>query len=93
MSGADQIENDESDTKVRYRVLLAKKEERTLGPEAKDARAEITAPIAVVTAEGFDAAVAYMQGKISATGHIGTLLEMIANGEATKVLVSLASPI
>jgi succinyl-CoA synthetase alpha subunit len=78
---------------VRYRVMLAKKEERTIGPDASTAIAEITAPIAVVTADGFDAAVAFMQGKISAIGHIGAVLEELANGQATSVLVSLASPI
>jgi hypothetical protein len=76
---------------VRYRVMLTKKEERNLGPDAKSASAEITAPIAVVSAEGFDAAVAFMQGAISATGHIGTVLEVLADGHATAALLSLAS--
>jgi hypothetical protein len=79
--------------RVRYRVMLAKKEERTIGPDASEATVEITAPITVVASEGFDAAVAFMQGKISATGHIGTVLEVLANGEATSALISLASPI
>jgi hypothetical protein len=78
---------------VRYRVMVAKKQELVSGPEASEAVAEITAPIAVVTSDGFDAAVAYMQGKISATGHIGTVLEVLANGEATSAFISLASPI
>jgi hypothetical protein len=77
---------------VRYRVMVAKKQELVSGPEASEALAELTAPIAVVQAEGFDAAIAFMQGKLSATGHIGTVLEVVADGRATHALLSLASP-
>jgi hypothetical protein len=78
---------------VRYRVMVAKKQELVSEPEASDALAELTVPIDVVKAEGFDAAVAFMQGKLSATGHIGTVLEVVADGRATQALVSLASQI
>jgi hypothetical protein len=78
---------------VRYRVMVAKKQELVSGPEATDALAELTVPIDVAKAEGFDAAVAFMQGKLSATGHIGTVLEVVADGRATQALVSLASQI
>lgn len=78
---------------VRYRVMVAKKHELVSGPEASEAKAELTVPLAVVQAEGFDAAVAFMQGKLSATGHIGTVLEVVADGRATKALLNLASPI
>jgi hypothetical protein len=77
---------------VRYRVMVTKKEERVLGPAAEDAAADITAPLAVVGVDGFDAAVAFMQGQLSATGHIGTVLEVLATGQATQALLSLASP-
>jgi hypothetical protein len=78
---------------VRYRVMVAKKQELVSGPEASDALAELTVPVDVAKAEGFDAAVAFMQGKLSATGHIGTVLEVVADGRATHALVSLASQI
>ncbi len=78
---------------VRYRVMVAKKQELVLGPDAAEATAELTVPIEVAQAEGFDAAVAFMQGKLSATGHIGTVLEVVADGRATQALLSLASPI
>lgn len=84
---------DPQDQQVRYRVMVTKKEERVLGPTAQeDAIAEITAPLAVVSKEGFDASVAFMQGQLSATGHIGTVLEVLATGRATQALLSLASP-
>jgi hypothetical protein len=83
---------DPQDQQVCYRVMVTKKEERVLGPAAEDALAEITAPLAVVSKEGFDASVAFMQGQLSATGHIGTVLEVLATGRATQALLSLASP-
>jgi hypothetical protein len=77
---------------VRYRVMVTKKEERVAGPAVEDAAADITASLAVVSSDGFDAAVAFMRGQISASGHIGTVLEVLATGQATQALISLASP-
>lgn len=74
---------------VRYRVMMSKADVRVAGPEGDEAVAEITAPFAQVNAEEFDAAVEFMRGTVSATGHIGAVLEVLGSGEATRTLRSL----
>jgi hypothetical protein len=74
---------------VQYRLAVANKDERIDGPD--DADIVITAPVAIVTAEGFDATVEYMRGKVKASGHAGELLELLKSGEVDATLTRLAS--
>jgi hypothetical protein len=74
---------------VQYRVVLGKKDERIEGPD--DADVVVTAPFDLVTADGFDATVEYMRGRVKASGHTGRLLELLKSGEATSGLSRLAS--
>jgi hypothetical protein len=74
---------------VQYRVVLGKKDERIEGPD--DADIVVTAPFDLVTADGFDATVEYMRGRVKASGHTGQLLELLKSGEATSGLSRLAS--
>lgn len=74
---------------VQYRVVLGKKDERIEGPD--DADVVVTAPFDLVTADGFDATVEYMRGRVKASGHTGQLLELLKSGEATSGLSRLAS--
>jgi hypothetical protein len=74
---------------VQYRVVLGKKDERIEGPD--DADVVVTAPFDVVTAEGFDATVEFMRGRVKAAGHTGRLMELLKSGDATSRLSQLAS--
>lgn len=64
---------------VQYRLAVAKRDERVDGPD--DAEIVITVPVAVATADDFDATVEYMRGKLKATGHTGRLLVLLESGE------------
>jgi hypothetical protein len=75
----------------QYRVAVAKKDERVEGPD--DADVVITVPLAVVSAEGFDPAIAYMQGKLKASGHTGHLFEALKTGTVAEALSRIASTI
>ncbi len=74
---------------VQYRVVFGKKDERIEGPD--DADVVVTAPLDVVTAEGFDATVEFMRGRVKAAGHTGRLMELLKSGDATSRLSQLAS--
>jgi hypothetical protein len=74
---------------VQYRVVLGKKDERVEGPD--DADVVVTAPFDVVSADGFDATVEFMRGRVKASGHTGRLLEVLKSGDATSSLSRLAS--
>ena len=74
---------------VQYRLAVAKKDERVDGPD--DADIVLTAPLDVVTAEGFDATVEFMRGKVKATGHSGEVLATLRLGAATAAFSRLAS--
>ena len=67
---------------VQYRVVVAKKDERTAGPD--DADVVMTVPVADATADGFDPAVAFMRGSLKATGHTGEILRLLSSGEAAE---------
>jgi hypothetical protein len=73
---------------VQYRVVLGKKDERVEGPD--DADVVVTAPFDVVSADGFDATVEFMRGRVKASGHTGRLLEVLKSGDATSSLSRLA---
>ena len=70
---------------VQYRVIVAKKDERTAGPD--DADIVVTVPLEDAAADDFDPAVAYMRGKLKAAGHTGEILDVLKSGEA-KVAIS-----
>jgi hypothetical protein len=70
---------------VQYRVQVSKKEERVEGPD--DADVVITVPLADA---GIDPTVAYMRGKLKATGHTGVLLDELASGRAAAAISRLA---
>ncbi|MCB0968356.1 MAG: hypothetical protein KDB37_16105 [Ilumatobacter sp.] len=74
---------------VQYRLVVAKKDERVDGPD--DADLVFTAPVEVVTADGFDATVEFMRGKVKATGHSGEVLAALRLGEVTSAFSRLAS--
>lgn len=74
---------------VQYRVVVRKGDERIEGPD--DADVVITVPLADVSADGFDPDVAYMRGRLKASGHTGMLFEVLKSGEARRQLSLLAS--
>lgn len=74
---------------VCYRLEVAKKDERIDGPA--DADVVLSAPLAVVAADDFDATVEFMRGKLKATGDTGVVLETLRSGEADAAFRRLAS--
>lgn len=74
---------------VQYRVVVAKKDELVDGPD--DAEIVLSVPIAVATADGFDATVEFMRGRLKAAGHAGAVLELLKSGEASTAISRLAS--
>lgn len=75
-------------TSVQYRVVVAKKDERTEGPD--DADLVLTVPLDVVQAAGFDPTVAFMQGRLKTTGPTGPLFDLLRSGEVASALTTLA---
>lgn len=71
---------------VQYRVAKSKKEEIVEGPDDADVVVTIAAGDVAM-----DPTVAYMQGKLKATGHTGVLLRALSSGEAAAALSRLAS--
>ncbi len=71
---------------IQYRVTKGKKEEIVEGPD--DASVVVT--IAAADLE-LGANVAYMRGKLKATGHSGVLLRALASGEVDGALSAIAS--
>ncbi len=76
-------------TTVQYRLVIGKKDERVEGPD--DADVVITVPLAAVVADGFDPAVAYMQGKLKSAGSTGAFFDLLRSGEAGSAISALAS--
>jgi hypothetical protein len=75
-------------TTVQYRVIVGKKDELVDGPA--DADVVVSVPLVDAQAEGFDPAVAYMQGKLKSTGPTGPLFDLLRSGEAAAALSRLA---
>ena len=71
---------------VQYRVVVGKGDERTEGPD--DAGTIFVCGVADAT---LDPTVAYMQGKLKATGHTGVILEQLWSGAAAGAISRLAS--
>lgn len=74
-----------ADVTVQYRVVLGKKEERVEGPD--DALVVISVPIADA---GRDPSVAFMAGKLKASGPTGALFELLKSGEVARMIGQLA---
>lgn len=74
---------------VQYRVVVAKKDERVAGPD--DADVVLTVPLADASTDGFDPTVAYMRGKLKASGHTGGILDLLKSGDASVAIASLVS--
>ena len=74
---------------VQYRVVVGKKDERIHGPD--DADIVFTAPVEIARADGFDATVEFMRGKVKAAGHSGQVLDLLKSGVATASLAALAA--
>ena len=68
---------------LQVRVVLGKRDERVHGPD--DADVVVTVGVADV---GLDPAVAFMQGKLKATGHTGRLFELLRSGEVARALAA-----
>jgi hypothetical protein len=76
-------------TSVQYRIVVAKRDERAEGPD--DADLVLTVPLDVVRADGFDATVAFMQGRLKSAGPTGPLFDLLRSGEADAALTKLAA--
>ena len=74
---------------VQYRVVVGKKDERVEGPD--DADVVVTVPLDVVTAEGFDATVEFMRGRLKSNGASGELLDALKRGDVQLAVSRLAS--
>ena len=71
---------------VQYRVSFGKKDEVVEGDDA----AEVVITIGALDAD-LDPSVAYMQGKLKATGSTARLFEVLRNGQAAAAITRLAS--
>ena len=70
---------------IQYRVAHGKKDEAVEGPDDAD----VVVTIAVADAH-LDPTVAFMQGRLKATGHTGVLFSALRSGEVAKVLQAQA---
>jgi hypothetical protein len=73
-------------TTVQYRVAFGKKDEVVEGPE--DAAVVVTVAAADTA---LDPTIAYMRGKLKATGPTGELLALLKSGEMAPVLQRLGT--
>ncbi len=69
---------------IQYRVVRGKRDEVVQGPD--DAAVVITVGKDDL---GLDPTVAYMQGKLKATGHTGVLLDALRSGEVAAALAAI----
>lgn len=76
---------------IQYRVVVAKKDERTDGPDGADV--VITVPVVDAAADGFDPTVAFMRGKLKASGNTGDVLEALKSGEASAAIAGIVATI
>ena len=72
---------------VQYRLVVAKKDERITGPD--DADLVVTVPLADAGAAGFDPQVAFMRGRLKASGHTGQLIDVLTDGSAATAIAEL----
>lgn len=71
---------------IQYRVAFGKKDEAVDGPD--DATTVVTLAAADAA---LDPTVAFMRGKLKATGSTGELLQALADGSAAAAISRLAS--
>jgi hypothetical protein len=76
---------------VQYRLAVAKKDERVDGPDG--AEIVVTVPVSVATADGFDATVEFMRGRLKATGHTGQVLDLLKSGDADAAFARLVADV
>ncbi|MEL6891821.1 MAG: hypothetical protein AAFP84_09505 [Actinomycetota bacterium] len=76
---------------VQYRVIVAKKDERTDGPD--DADIVVTVPLVDARADDFDPTVAFMRGKLKASGHTGEILHLLKSGSAATAIAGIVAAI
>lgn len=76
---------------VQYRLVVAKKDERTTGPD--DADLVVTVPLADAGAADFDPQVAFMRGQLKATGHTGRLIDVLTDGSAATAIAELVDQV
>ncbi len=75
-----------TNTAIQYRVAKGKKEEIVEGPD------DAAVVLAIAAADlSLGANVAYMRGKLKATGQTGVLLRALASGEIDAALSAIAS--
>lgn len=74
---------------VQYRVVVAKSDERTVGPD--DADIVFTVPVVDAAADGFDPTVAFMRGKLKASGHTGEILDELKSGRAAAAISDIVA--
>jgi hypothetical protein len=72
-------------SEIQYQVVFAKKDVVTEGPDD----AGLTIEVAVADA-GLDPTVAYMQGKLRATGDTGVLFTALASGAVAEAVTRLS---
>ena len=75
----------------QYRVIVAKKDERTDGPD--DADGVVTVPLVDAAADDFDPTVAYMRGKLKAAGGTGVVLDQLTSGAAAAAIAGIVAGI
>jgi hypothetical protein len=74
---------------LQYRVVVGKKDERVEGPDGADV--VVTVPLEIVTADGFDATVEFMRGRLKTNGPSGELLQALKQGDVQAAVSRLAS--
>jgi len=74
---------------VQYRVVVAKKDERSEGPD--DADVVVTVPLVDAAADDFDPTVAYMRGVLKASGHTGVVLDVLKSATAADAIGRLVA--
>jgi hypothetical protein len=72
-------------------VVVAKKDERTVGPD--DADIVVTVPVVDAAAADFDPTVAFMRGKLKASGHTGEFLDLLKSGAAATAIAALVDQV
>lgn len=71
---------------VQYRVVFAKKDEAVEGPDG----AALVVEVAVADA-ALDPTLAFMKGRLRATGDTGLLFDRLKSGEVAEVLRRLST--
>ncbi len=74
---------------VQYRVVVAKKDERVDGPD--DAEIVLTIPIVDAASPDFDPTIAFMRGKLKASGNTGEILDLLKSGDAATAIEALVA--